>query len=99
MGLQLMRKDGDASTSVPFSTVGDMVQFKKPNIPKAEPSFTLGIWLGRCTESDAHCVASTGVFKTRSVRRLVPDKPFNGSTTFTFNTGNAMGSKWNQSGD
>ena len=55
--------------------VGETAQFRKPSIPKAEPSFTFGIWLGRCTESDVRFVAdSSGVFKTRSVRRLVPDK-------------------------
>lgn len=52
---------------------GGTVQFRKPGVPKAEPSCILGIWLGRCTESDVHFVADAScVFKTRSVRRLVP---------------------------
>ena len=54
---------------------GETVQFRKLGMPKAEPSFTFGIWLGRCAESDVHFVADAlGVFKTRSVRRLVPSK-------------------------
>jgi hypothetical protein len=52
---------------------GEPVQLRKLGMPKAEPSFTLGMWLGRCTESNVRFVADAlSVFKTRSVGRLVP---------------------------
>ena len=54
---------------------GETVQLRKPGMPTTEPSFTLGIGLGRCAEPDVHFVADAlNVFKTRSVRRLVPSK-------------------------
>ena len=39
--------------------------------PKADPSWVPGLWLGRDTSADMHVVGTTsGVFKTRSIRRL-----------------------------
>ena len=39
--------------------------------PKADPSWVPGWWLGRDTSADMHVVGTTsGVFKTRSIRRL-----------------------------
>ena len=39
--------------------------------PKADPSWVPGLWLGRDTSADMHIVGTTsGVFKTRSIRRL-----------------------------
>ena len=42
---------------------------------KGKLSWFHGIWLGKDTESDQHFVAdATGVFKTRSVKRLPPSR-------------------------
>ena len=39
--------------------------------PKADPSWVPGLWLGRDASADMHVVGTTsGVFKTRSIRRL-----------------------------
>ena len=39
--------------------------------PKADPSWGLGLWLGRDASADMHIVGTiSGVFKTRSIRRL-----------------------------
>ena len=39
--------------------------------PNADPSWVPGLWLGRDTSADVHIVGTTsGVFKTRSIRRL-----------------------------
>ena len=39
--------------------------------PNADPSWVPGLWLGRDTSADMHVVGTTsGVFKTRSIRRL-----------------------------
>ena len=48
--------------------------FRRPQ-HKGKVSWFSGIWLGKDTESDQHFVAdSSGVFKTRSVKRLPPSK-------------------------
>ena len=72
-GLTAYEKRWNKRYSGSLCNFGETVHFKKPGIPKANPSFTLGVWVGRCTESDVHFVADeTGVYKTRSVRRLSP---------------------------
>ena len=45
---------------------------------KFEMQWVLGMWLGRDTDSNEILVGtSTGVFKVRSIRRLVKDERFN----------------------
>ena len=52
---------------------GETVLFRQQRATKGMPAFVRGIWLGKDTESDQHFVAdSSGVFKTRSVKRLPP---------------------------
>ena len=53
---------------------GETVLFRREQ-HKGKLSWFHGIWLGKDTESDQHFVAdATGVFKTRSVKRLPPSK-------------------------
>ena len=53
---------------------GETVLFRRPQ-HKGKVSWFSGIWLGKDTESDQHFVAdASGVFKTRSVKRLPPSK-------------------------
>ena len=48
--------------------------FRRPQ-HKGKVSWFSGIWLGKDTESDQHFVAdASGVFKTRSVKRLPPSR-------------------------
>ena len=52
----------------------ETVLFRRPQ-HKGKVSWFSGIWLGKDTESDQHFVAdASGVFKTRSVKRLPPSK-------------------------
>ena len=52
---------------------GETVLFRKPHPQKGRAAFVPGVWLGKDTESDQHFVAdSTGMFKTRSVKRHPP---------------------------
>ena len=47
--------------------------FRKPGMAKAQAQLHHGIWLGMCTESGMRfCADATGVYKTRTVRRLSP---------------------------
>ena len=53
---------------------GETVLFQREQ-HKGNLSWFHGIWLGKDTESDQHFVAdATGVFKTRSVKRLPPSR-------------------------
>ena len=53
---------------------GETVLFRREQ-HKGKLSWFHGIWLGKDTESDQHFVAdATGVFKTRSVKRLPPSR-------------------------
>ena len=77
-GLTAYEKRWNKRYSGSLCNFGEAVHFEKPGIPKANPSFTLGVWVGRCTESDVHFVADeTGVYKTRSVRRPSPSLQMN----------------------
>ena len=54
---------------------GETIMFRVSNAGKSQLSWHEGIWLGRDTESDMHFVAdSSGVFKTRSIRRNIPSQ-------------------------
>ena len=45
---------------------------------KTMSNWSTGIWLGRCTNSDEHCVAtSEDVFRTRTIRRLNKSDRYN----------------------
>ena len=75
MGWPLSRSGGAGSTMVPFANFGETIMFRVSNAGKSQLSWHEGIWLGRDTESDMHFVAdSSGVFKTRSIRRNIPSQ-------------------------
>ena len=66
--------------SRPLCEFGETLLFRASHYPnhKAESAWDYGIWLGKCSRSDEHFVATaTRVYRTRTVRRLPPTDRYN----------------------
>ena len=61
----------------PILPFGELVLARRPgaHLHKSQTQFVHGCWLGRDGHTDEHIVGTrAGVFRTRAVRRLVPDR-------------------------
>ena len=81
MDKQAINEDGEKTTISPLCEIGETVQYQLAAIrvlPKLEPRFYNGIWLGRDTMTKASIIGISGkTIRGRTIRRQVRPERYN----------------------